>query len=201
MSARIHIPLHSRDHNNPLQDASISPCEQYRWWLVRRRRVVSLGDCPKTLAFVMLNPSKANHIIDDPTLKRCRYHASRLGYDVLVVVNLFAWRDPDPKVLHTLRPKQVIGPLNQAVLAAAVRQADTIVCGWGAHESQVLRYQEAWVWRQAVLNEKPLWCLGKTLSGAPKHPLARGRHRIKNDQPLLLWEPRDPPVLVQEICP
>jgi hypothetical protein len=35
-----------------------------------------------------------------------------------------------------------------------------------------------------------LWCWGKTLSGAPKHPMARGLHRIPRDQPPILWRSR-----------
>lgn len=32
-----------------------------------------------------------------------------------------------------------------------------------------------------------LWCWGKTQSGAPKHPMARGVHRIPRDQKPILW--------------
>jgi hypothetical protein len=32
-----------------------------------------------------------------------------------------------------------------------------------------------------------IWCWGTTTSGAPKHPLARGKHRIPVDQPAILW--------------
>lgn len=32
-----------------------------------------------------------------------------------------------------------------------------------------------------------LWCWGKTGSGAPTHPMARGKHRIDPLQPALLW--------------
>lgn len=31
-------------------------------------------------------------------------------------------------------------------------------------------------------------CLGKTLSGAPKHPLARGKHRVPSDFKPVPWK-------------
>lgn len=33
-----------------------------------------------------------------------------------------------------------------------------------------------------------LWCWGMTSSGAPKHPMARGKHRIPADQKEILWK-------------
>jgi len=34
----------------------------------------------------------------------------------------------------------------------------------------------------------PLVCLGTTQSGAPKHPMARGGHRISRDQQPIEWK-------------
>jgi hypothetical protein len=33
----------------------------------------------------------------------------------------------------------------------------------------------------------PLYCLGKTKAGHPKHPMARGKHKVFKDTPLVLW--------------
>lgn len=47
----------------------------------------------------------------------------------------------------------------------------------------------------AMFREQPTWhCLGKTASGAPIHPLARGRNRVPDDAKLKVWKqrPREP---------
>jgi hypothetical protein len=52
-----------------------------------------------TLTFVLLNPSTADAVQVDPTLRRCMAFARREGYGGLDVVNLYAFRTKDPKVL------------------------------------------------------------------------------------------------------
>lgn len=75
-------------------DAVFSPCQRYRYWLERR---FSEGD--GTAVFVMLNPSTATAETNDPTIRRCIGFARSWGCDYLVVVNIFAFRATDPKVM------------------------------------------------------------------------------------------------------
>lgn len=44
----------------------------------------------KTVSFIMLNPSRADAQINDPTITRCINFALSWGYGRLEVVNLFA---------------------------------------------------------------------------------------------------------------
>ena len=53
----------------------------------------------KTVSFIMLNPSRADAQINDPTITRCINFARSWGYGRLEVVNLFAYRTSKPSLL------------------------------------------------------------------------------------------------------
>ncbi len=63
--------------------AEISPCGRYRYRLGR-----AWGPAPRTMMFVMLNPSTADAYEDDPTIRRCVSFAKREGCTGIDVVNL-----------------------------------------------------------------------------------------------------------------
>jgi hypothetical protein len=75
----------------PAKSAVISPCGLYRYRLTRTWDAVRWS-----AAFVMLNPSTADAVDDDPTIKRCVGFAKRWGCGGIVVANLFAFRSADP---------------------------------------------------------------------------------------------------------
>lgn len=60
------------------------------------------------IVFIMLNPSKADASIDDPTLRRCISFAKFWDYGSLIVVNLFAFRTASP-----LELKKVDNPIGK----------------------------------------------------------------------------------------
>ena len=72
--------------------AVYSDCEKYRYSLTR----IWDGEAKK-LHFVMLNPSTATEIQNDPTVERCERRARTLNFGAFRVTNIFAWRDTDPK--------------------------------------------------------------------------------------------------------
>ncbi len=77
---------------------------------------------------------------------------------------------------------------NLAHVVALAKAADQVFVCWGA-----IAWDDDWiehVVEQIQTGKGPypdLWCWGKTASGAPKHPLARGAHRIPVDQKPILW--------------
>ena len=75
------------------RDAAMSECGQYRYRLGRQ------WGPGQYLLFVMLNPSTADEVVNDPTVERCERRARLWGYDGLVVTNLFALVSTDPKGL------------------------------------------------------------------------------------------------------
>jgi hypothetical protein len=52
------------------------------------------------VCFVLLNPSTADEVVDDPTIRRCIAFARSLGYGGLEVVNLYAYVATDPAELR-----------------------------------------------------------------------------------------------------
>src|ERR1019366_833740 len=81
----------------------------YRYSLWRR-----VGESRRRVLFVMLNPSTADAIVDDPTIRRCMGFARTWGFGELEVCNLFAYRSPCPSAL--LRAADPVGPSNDRAL-------------------------------------------------------------------------------------
>jgi hypothetical protein len=156
--------------------AEISACGTYRYKL---HRVWDYRLQP--LLVVMVNPSTADAEEDDPTILRLIAFAKRWGRGSLVVVNLFALRSPDPKALDGHEDPR--GPANTATLTWILQEAKKrgvpVLAAWGNNG------QRRWADRSFVLAARaegvPLVCLGLTKDGNPKHPLARGEHRIPDD--------------------
>lgn len=119
-----------------------------------------------TALFIMLNPSTADAILDDATIRRCVTFTQQLGYNRLEVTNLFAFRARDPADLK--RAKSPVGPRNYEVLQDRARHADTIICAWGKHGAY--RGQASLV-RERILGNYPLYALHLLQDGTPGHPL------------------------------
>lgn len=129
-----------------------------------------------TVTFVLLNPSTADAVDLDPTLRRCVNFAKRDGYGGMKILNLYAYRTPSPKVM--LAVTDPVGPQNDHMLAEA---AGTVVAGWGtnANPTRVAH---------ALTLLPPLKALKITTHGHPQHPLY-----VKADSPLVDWPPRIAP--------
>ena len=76
----------------------------------------------KIVSFIMLNPSRADAEINDPTITRCINFAKSWGYGRLEVVNLFAYRTSHPSLLkQTAEP---IGRDNDRYILESVEKSD-----------------------------------------------------------------------------
>lgn len=142
--------------------ALFSPCRRWRYLLWRR------WDPDKDVcAFIGLNPSTADEMTDDPTVRRCIRYAKDWGYGSLWMLNAYAFRATDPKVMKA-QGANALGPRNNEYIAAATRYAKVIVAAWGAHcDSE----REVDIWRLVTGAGKTLSALGWTKDGHPKHPL------------------------------
>lgn len=139
-----------------------SSCGSYRYALTREWDLA----LPK-MTVIMLNPSTANHLVDDPTIARCTTRARRLGFGALYVANLFAWRATSPKDM--LQQDDPVGPRNDGWIGWMARAGSTVLCAWGAHGSH--RGRDVEVVRMLRSNDVRLTMLGMTKGGQPKHPL------------------------------
>jgi hypothetical protein len=133
--------------------------------LYRYRLVAKVGVGPSRCAFLMLNPSKADHEVPDPTFKRCFNFARDWGFGWLEIWNCFAWRSTDASVLYDVADP--VGPDNDRVIEEAQVLVQRIVCAWGAHELAVNRGLAL----GKLLSHRELFALRLTRDRDPYHPL------------------------------
>lgn len=151
-----------------LGSAVFSPCGKYRYRL--ERVLIDPADdiVIKSVAFCMLNPSTADAMKDDNTIRRCKAYAKTWGYNRLIVVNLFAWRATMPMELyrHDVDP---VGADNDEHILRAAREADKLVCAWGQHGALLSR--ASIVLNMLCTAGLTRYGLAFTKDGHPKHPL------------------------------
>lgn len=150
--------------------ATFSDCGKFRYTLSR-----TIGPGPLRHGWIMLNPSTADATTDDPTIRRCIGFSRRECAASLVVTNLFAFRATDPRDLKAA--KYPVGPENDHHIGKLLETCHLVIAAWGAHAPD-------WRVREVVklAGGSPLWCIGRTSKGQPRHPLM-----VKADQPLERW--------------
>ncbi|WP_146512401.1 DUF1643 domain-containing protein [Thalassoglobus neptunius] len=150
--------------------AIYSECEQFRYTLTRtwnrpvRRRV----------AFIGLNPSTATEIQNDPTVARCIQFARDWDFDEMTMLNAFAFRATDPKVMK--RHDRPVGIDNDRYIQKVVQRSDLIICCWGTHATHLDRSRE--LLEKLEKWKCPLHCLKLTKAGLPGHPLYLKRSSV-----------------------
>lgn len=140
--------------------AKISTCGKYRYALWRRWNT----ERPPILV-VGLNPSTANEITDDPTIRRCVRFVAQARGGALYVANLFGFRATNPNEL--LDARDPVGPFNDRWILRLAEKSHCVIAAWGANEFAVERASVV----MELLKDQVVMCLGRTGSGAPKHPL------------------------------
>jgi hypothetical protein len=120
----------------------------------------------KTVSFIMLNPSRADAHVNDPTITRCINFARSWSYGRLEVVNLFAYRTSKPSLLK--QATEPIGSDNDRYILESVSKSDRVILAWGNHGRW--RKQDLYV-LQLLKSYTNLYSLGITKQGCPRHPL------------------------------
>jgi hypothetical protein len=143
--------------------AVFSPCERYRYVLWRE-----WDTSLPSIAFCMLNPSTADERKNDATIERCKRRAEMLGYGRIDIVNLFAFRSTDPRLLY--KQADPVGPHNFEAIVQAVKRNDMLICGWGRHGA-FCRMGANIKHRMQQFYPSKLRVLVVNKDGSPKHPL------------------------------
>ena len=115
------------------------------------------------MAFVCLNPSTADEVVNDPTVTRCINYADSWGYGTFYMLNLFAFRATDPKDMKAAADP--VGKMNDSWIKSITDQCHLTIAAWGNHGAYLGRDKEI----RKLLNN--LHCLKITKSNQPYHPL------------------------------
>lgn len=149
--------------------AIISEDQKYRYRLWRS------WDSEKPVAgWMMLNPSTADALYDDPTIRRCMGLSQKWGFGGIEVVNVFAFRTKTPQILRAalLDGHDVIGPENLEHISAVAPSVEMLVCGWGStFDGKKMDVVLAHLRDLRRNNLVVTRCLGRTKDGQPRHPL------------------------------
>lgn len=165
------------------------------------RRTLSRRWAPGPRALVIgCNPSDADAMRDDPTSRWWNRWFQLFGFGAYDAVNLQSFCTSSPADCRRRVESAMEGYdwhdrdeifANLSHVVGMAKAADQVFVCWGA-----IAWDDDWidhVVEEIQTGEAPwpdLWCWGKTASGAPKHPMARGKHRIPVDQKPILWRAR-----------
>ncbi len=160
---------------NMRRRAEISKCGQYRYLLERfwGRPAVHAN----ILTVCMLNPSKADALVDDATVRWLIGYAKLNGYDGLRIVNLAAFRATSPaEMLEEVDPHGI----ENSMYLRRYCSGKTVLCAWGTNGAKLPRFHQ-------MLSHMPgakLVCIMTNKDGSPGHPL-RKSHKLEMKEWLL----------------
>lgn len=134
--------------------AIFSSCGKYRYVLWRR-----WSEGPD-LTVIGLNPSTANEVRDDPTIRRVKAIAANLGYGGIFMMNLFAIVSADPTILQTCDD-----PIRDNDKWLQQYATGDVIFAWGNFKQATERAKQVIA---MFPNAKALFI---NKNGTPKHPL------------------------------
>ncbi len=161
------------------------------------RQRLSRDWAPGPRAFVLgCNPSTADGLGDDPTSRWWNAWFRLFGFGGYDAGNLYPFCTASPAECRKIADAALAGEwhdrdalhANTDAVVRMAKAADQVFVCFGA-----IAWDDEWI--EHVLEEiqcgvepwPDLWCWGKTQAGAPKHPMARGKHRIPINQRPILW--------------
>jgi len=155
------------------------PHDEYR---VRLERDVEPLLGGPIAALLGVNPSTADAIENDATIRKDIGFGRRLGWRRIIKGNKFGWRATDVRELA--RVADPIGRETDRHLEQIMRDADLVVACWGPLAKLPARLRNRWRDVAAIAEAvgKPLYCFGTAGDGQPLHTLM-----LPYSTPLQLW--------------
>ena len=86
----------------------------------------------------------------------------------LLVTNLFAYRATDPELLRAV--SDPVGPKNDHHTLGMFEECNLAIVAWGANEFCKDRAAQVMAYLKDANSAKPIYALGLTQRGAPRHP-------------------------------
>jgi hypothetical protein len=119
------------------------------------------------LVWVMLNPSTADGMTDDPTIRRVVSFSKKFGYGGAYVANLYSYCATNSRQLVTVDVLE--HDLN--ALALSMVQED-VVLAYGAQGTKLMKKKPSMLYYTLTqLTDINMYSLDVTNDGSPKHPL------------------------------
>lgn len=159
-------------------DAVISDCGLYRYRLERELLPQLNPLAGHSCLFVMNNPSTADAMDDDPTIRRVKGFAESWGFGRVFVANCNPYRATDPKAAK-VPPSEVL-ERNDVHMAELAWRAEWVVAAWGGKADRYLSDRAL----RLLKTIKPVRALELTKAGEPKHPLY-----LPAALPSFIWQP------------
>lgn len=155
------IIIEALQHELPTVGAKFSEDRKYRYvlWRLMNRALPSV-------AYIGLNPSKADEGRNDNTIKKLIKITTYNGYGGFFMLNLFGIISTDPKLL--ISHPNPIG-MNDTYLQATIAQVDKVVLCWGSFKEAYKNGRAEQV--LSMVPEEKRYCLRKSKVGNPWHPL------------------------------
>lgn len=148
-----------------IREAKFSNCGQHRLSLTR----IWNPDKP-TFIYVGLNPSTANRMTDDPTIRRLYGLTDHNGGGGFYMHNLFTVISPKPEALYGKTSSELIHGEWLEHYWRHVIQCTKVVFCWSA-----IAGRKQLIWRVNDFVNSPhfdnKFCFGYCANGQPKHPL------------------------------
>lgn len=158
--------------------AVISACGLYRSRLDRK-----ISDSGPVVAIPGVNPSTADALKNDATIRKDIGFGQRLGWGRIIKPNKFEFRATDVRELRSAHDP--IGPNADEHLYEIFREADLVIPAWGPLTKLPKRLRGRW--RRVVqiardAGHETLWCFGTAKDGQPRHTLM-----LAYSTPLIPW--------------
>jgi len=154
------------------------------------------GTGPRALV-IGCNPSRADAMRDDPTSLWWDAWFKLFGFGGYDAANLYPFCTSSPAECRERvdaiesgdwAARDALHFVNLPAVVSMAKRADQVFVCWGG-----IAWDDDWIEhvieqiQSGIAPYPDLWCWGVTAGGAPKHPMARGKHRIPPDQKPILW--------------